>query len=377
MLAWNVDGIAPGAYHYDSATHELVDLRRSVSAYDIPALLAHQSYFAGAGAAVVMCPVFARTMWRYGHSRAYRMVLIDAGHLGQTFCLVATALGLAPFTTMAFSESKLEALLGLDGVRECPIYVAGVGMPDAGAGASPLAGGHAAGKARRCDKAFNQHCTSRIRAVPLTPNSLFEWVLAGAGGSTLLVFALALQNFFIQPATLTRQQRVFQNFGIVLGLAARRGAAHPEYRRPDVGRHRHRHVCRGVGVVSQRDRSRAPGPDDARVRLRAALQSHSEDRPVPVIRHPIYVSYWVAWLAAPVATHNLVLLATAIFMIGCYCASAAEEERLLLSGPLADEYRKHLESTRRFIPVHLLTSLSGQRFNPGPVFRPWNFRRSC
>ena len=137
LLAWNVEGLAPGAYHYDSETSELVDLCRPVSVNDIPSLLAHQSYFAGAGAAVVMCPVFSRSMWKYGHSRAYRMVLIDAGHLGQTFCLVATALGLAPFTTMAFSESRLEALLGLDGVRECPIYVAGVGMPDAGAGASP------------------------------------------------------------------------------------------------------------------------------------------------------------------------------------------------------------------------------------------------
>ena len=88
-----------------------------------------------------MCPVFARTMWRYGHGRAYRTVLIHAGHLGQTFCLVATALGLAPFTTMAFSESKLEALLGLDGVLECPIYVAGVGMPDPGVPAQVLAGG--------------------------------------------------------------------------------------------------------------------------------------------------------------------------------------------------------------------------------------------
>ena len=67
-----------------------------------------------------MCPVFARTMWRYGHSRAYRTVLIDTGHLGQTFCLVATALGLAPFTTMAFSEAKLEELLGLDGVERMP-----------------------------------------------------------------------------------------------------------------------------------------------------------------------------------------------------------------------------------------------------------------
>jgi SagB-type dehydrogenase family enzyme len=137
VLAWNVDGLAAGAYHYDSDTMELVDLQRPIAATDIPALLAHQTYFAGAGAAVVMCPVFARTMWRYGHSRAYRTVLIDTGHLGQTFCLVATALGLAPFTTMAFSEAQLEELLRLDGVSECPIYVAGVGMPDPAAGGSP------------------------------------------------------------------------------------------------------------------------------------------------------------------------------------------------------------------------------------------------
>lgn len=137
LLAWNVDGLAPGAYHYDSDTNELVDLDRRISADDIAPLLAHQTYFARAGAAVIMCPVFARTMWRYEQSRAYRTVLIDAGHLGQTFCLVATALGLAPFTTMAFSEAGLEEVLGLDGVGECPVYVAGVGMPDPAAGGAP------------------------------------------------------------------------------------------------------------------------------------------------------------------------------------------------------------------------------------------------
>lgn len=137
VLVWNVDGVEPGAYHYDCATDELVDLNRPVSADEIPALLAHQTFFAGASVAVILCPVFARTMWRYGQSRAYRTILIEAGHLAQTFCLVATSLGLAPFTTMAFSESALESLLGLDGIRECPIYVAGVGMPDPDAGANP------------------------------------------------------------------------------------------------------------------------------------------------------------------------------------------------------------------------------------------------
>jgi SagB-type dehydrogenase family enzyme len=137
VLAWNIDGLAPGAYHFDSASSELVDLQRSIAATDIPALLAHQTYFGRAAAAVIMCPVFARTQWRYGHSRAYRTVLLDAGHLGQTFCVVATALGLAPFTTMAFSEATLEGLLGLDGIRECPIYVVGVGMPDPAAEKNP------------------------------------------------------------------------------------------------------------------------------------------------------------------------------------------------------------------------------------------------
>jgi SagB-type dehydrogenase family enzyme len=137
VLAWNVDGLKAGAYHYDSDTRELVDLDRPVASRDIAPMLAHQTYFAAAGAAVVMCPVFARTMWRYEHSRAYRTVLIDAGHLGQTFCLAATALGLAPFTTMAFSEEALEKLLGLDGMSECPIYVAGVGMPDPAAAQAP------------------------------------------------------------------------------------------------------------------------------------------------------------------------------------------------------------------------------------------------
>jgi SagB-type dehydrogenase family enzyme len=130
VLAWNVDGLPPGAYHFDSDSAELVDLQRPICAAEVPALLAHQTFFAQAAAAVIMCPVFARTQWRYGHSRAYRTVLLDAGHLGQTFCLAATALGLAPFTTMAFSVERLEQLLGLDGVSECPIYVAGVGMPD-------------------------------------------------------------------------------------------------------------------------------------------------------------------------------------------------------------------------------------------------------
>lgn len=184
----------------------------------------------------------------------------------------------------------------------------------------------------------------------LTPDTLYEWALALAGGSTLIVFAVAVQNFFIQPATLTRPQRLFQNFSIVLGLV---------------------HVLAlvilntagtlwagiGIGLYAVALALFLSAIEAAR-RAKMTCAFVYEPRcdcilktgPYRVIRHPIYLSYSMAWLAAPVATHSLVLLATAIFMIGCYLTSAAEEERRMAAGPLAGEFRKHLESTRRFVP---------------------------
>lgn len=50
------------------------------------------------------------------------------------------------------------------------------------------------------------------------PDTLLEWVLAGVGGATLIVFAVALQNFFVQPPTLSRMQRLFQDFSVLLGV---------------------------------------------------------------------------------------------------------------------------------------------------------------
>jgi len=137
VLAANVTGLRPHAYHYDAATHELVDLRRRVSASRIERLLANQDYYRGAAAVIVMTAVIARSMWKYPRSRAYRTMLADAGHLGQTFCLSATALGLAPFCTMAFREAEVERLLRIDGVTECAMYIVGVGSRAAEHAARP------------------------------------------------------------------------------------------------------------------------------------------------------------------------------------------------------------------------------------------------
>jgi SagB-type dehydrogenase family enzyme len=127
VLARNVRGLARGFYHYAPDTHRLERVAEGATPAQIERYLPTQDWYRGAGAVVFFAPVFARTLWRYEYARAYRAVLIEAGHLCQTFCLTATWLGLAPFCTMALADSKIDADLGLDGISESAIYCAGVG----------------------------------------------------------------------------------------------------------------------------------------------------------------------------------------------------------------------------------------------------------
>jgi SagB-type dehydrogenase family enzyme len=129
VLALRIKGLDRGLYHYAAGTHRLELLRRGASPAEVVRYLNGQWWFGGAAAIVLITAVFARTQWKYPAPRAYRIVLIDAGHVCQTFCLVATWLGLAPFSTMALADSHIEAALRIDGVRESVLYAAGVGMP--------------------------------------------------------------------------------------------------------------------------------------------------------------------------------------------------------------------------------------------------------
>ncbi len=127
----DIRGLPPGLYHYEHDAHSLVRLKRKWDARWIGRSLAGQQWFANASAVMFMTAVFPRVWWKYRTARAYRTVLLEAGHFCQTFCLTATWLGLAPFCTAAFTESSIEPSLNADGVTESLLYVAGVGTrPD-------------------------------------------------------------------------------------------------------------------------------------------------------------------------------------------------------------------------------------------------------
>jgi SagB-type dehydrogenase family enzyme len=109
-------------------------LRDGATREELQKLIPKHPWFADAAAVFFFTAVFERTQWRYEFARAYRTVLLEAGHVCQTFLLTATSLGLAPFSTMAVDDAAVEALLGLDGVSEAVLYAAGAGTRPRGGG---------------------------------------------------------------------------------------------------------------------------------------------------------------------------------------------------------------------------------------------------
>lgn len=126
-----VRGMAPGLYRYAPDRHELDLVRRSASAAELRRFIPHQPWVGDCGAAVFFAAVFARTQWRYDYSRAYRAVLLEAGHRCQMLLLAATGLGLAPFCTMATDDRRIERALKINGTDEAVLYAATIGTPAA------------------------------------------------------------------------------------------------------------------------------------------------------------------------------------------------------------------------------------------------------
>ncbi len=127
VLVRKIRRIDPGIYHYDAVGRRLQEVRRGATAGELQKFLAGQWWYRDAAFVVFLAAVFGRTQWKYDYARAYRAILIEAGHLCQTFCLTATWLGLAPFCTIAIKDTAIERTLKLDGISESVIYAMGAG----------------------------------------------------------------------------------------------------------------------------------------------------------------------------------------------------------------------------------------------------------
>jgi putative peptide maturation dehydrogenase len=130
LIVQRVEGVPPGLYHYRAGDHALQPL----PAVDDLAAFARvavsgQQWFADAHVLVVLAPRFARNFWKYRqHPKAYRVAILDVGHLSQTLQLAATDLGLGACITAAINEVDIERAFGLTHFVDGPLAVCGFGL---------------------------------------------------------------------------------------------------------------------------------------------------------------------------------------------------------------------------------------------------------
>lgn len=75
---------------------------------------------------IVITAVFRRTTMKYA-DRGYRHILLEAGHLGQNIYLQCVAHNISCCTIGGYLDSKIEKIIGLDGITESIVNVVALG----------------------------------------------------------------------------------------------------------------------------------------------------------------------------------------------------------------------------------------------------------
>jgi SagB-type dehydrogenase family enzyme len=121
--------VEPGLYGYDVRRHRLVLLTDGIAVADAITTAAYgNAAIAAAPVLAVVSGVFERSRWRY-QERAYRRILLDAGHLIGNAGLAAQALGLRLHATAAFCDDAVIQALRLDEADEGILALLALNLP--------------------------------------------------------------------------------------------------------------------------------------------------------------------------------------------------------------------------------------------------------
>lgn len=121
VLAWDVDGLEPGLYHYQAKDHQLEHLESGDPRPALRAALGPAEGIERASFAFVQTSELMRLFAKYG-ARAYRYAHLDVGVMTQSLRLFAQALGLRAWNTGHFVDDAVSDLLGVSR-REFPSQV--------------------------------------------------------------------------------------------------------------------------------------------------------------------------------------------------------------------------------------------------------------
>jgi len=121
-----VTDVEAGLYRYEPDGCDLVLVREGLVGSDFADVALDQPFLATAAVDFIWVAVVGRSAAKY-RQRAYRYIYMDAGHIGENFLLACEALGLGGVTVGAFYDDAVDALVGVDGLKETVIYMGAAG----------------------------------------------------------------------------------------------------------------------------------------------------------------------------------------------------------------------------------------------------------
>lgn len=182
----------------------------------------------------------------------------------------------------------------------------------------------------------------------LFPHTPLDWVLLAVASATAVIIAVALQDFFIDSRTNPRI-RALQDVGVAFAVThffalILIGSAGPRWAAAGIVMY----VAAALLFLSALESAR-----------RVALPRTLVDDPMPkalittgpfaVVRHPFYIAYSLAWMAAPVATHGPMIALFGAIAVATYIVAARREERLL-EAHFGDAYRAYRSKSGALVP---------------------------
>lgn len=130
LIINRVEGIEPGLYRYLALEHKLyrIPTEGNLTKKLVTACM-EQKFVASNAVTFVWTVIPYRTEWRYGKA-SHKLIAIDAGHMCQNLYLGCEAINAGACAIRAYSQRKMDKLLGIDGKEEFAFYVASVGKTE-------------------------------------------------------------------------------------------------------------------------------------------------------------------------------------------------------------------------------------------------------
>lgn len=193
---------------------------------------------------------------------------------------------------------------------------------------------------------FPRYPTADMRVLPQTP---LDWVLLAVAATTGVIIAVALQDFFLDSRVNNPRIRALQDVGVGLAVVhvggiLLLGSVSPRWAAAGIGMY----VAATLLFLAALESAR-------RVHLPRTLVDEPMPRalvttgPFAVVRHPFYIAYSLAWMAAPVATHGPVITLSGLLAVGLYVFAARREERQL-EAHFGEAYREYRSKVGLLVP---------------------------